>query len=152
LEATGDDRFLSAARGAGRWLARQAVPVLDDGSGLDWPRTEGEPPFGAAWCHGAVAIGLFFLHAARLDVLPGAADVAARAARTAARGARPQGPIQCHGLAGNIEFLLDMNSVTGDAAYLAEARSLGRLLEAFSYEKDGSSGRRTRRRRSPRIS
>ncbi len=136
-EATGEDRFLATAQSVGRWLARQAVPVLDDESGLDWPAEEGQQPFGAAWCHGAVGIGLFFLHAAKLDALPDAADLAARAARTTSRGARSQGPVQCHGLAGNIEFLLDMYVETGDEAYLTEARSLGRLLEAFSEEKDG---------------
>ncbi len=71
-------------------------------------------------------------------MIPGAADLAARAARTVARGARSLGPTQCHGLAGNIEFLLDMFQATGDGAYLAEARSLARLLEAFSHEKNGS--------------
>lgn len=137
FEATEDDRFLSAARGAGRWLARLAVPVLDDHSGLDWPHVEGRPPAGAAWCHGATGVGRFFLRAAKLDVLPEAADLAARAARTVARGARSRGPIQYHGLAGNIEFLLDMFQTTRDRAYLAEARSLARLLEAFAQEQDG---------------
>lgn len=137
FEATEDARFLTVARGAGCWLARQAVTVLDDESGLDWPPVEGQPPSGAAWCHGAAGIGSFFLHASKLDVLPGAAEISARAARTVARGARSQGPVQCHGLAGNIEFLLDMYAETKDWVYLAETRSLARLLEAFSREKDG---------------
>jgi predicted Ser/Thr protein kinase len=138
FEATEDERYLSAARGAGRWLASLAVPVLDDESGLDWPHVEGERrPFGAAWCHGATGVGRFFLHAAKLDALPEADDIAARAARTVARGVRSQSPVQCHGLAGNVEFLLDMFQSTADQAYLAEARSLARLLEAFGREKDG---------------
>jgi lantibiotic modifying enzyme len=137
FEATEDERFLSASQRAGRWLYRLAIPVLDDGDGLDWPAVEGEPPFGAAWCHGAAGVGRFFLHAAELDALPEAATIAARAARTVARGVRSQSPIQCHGLAGNIEFLLDMSRSTGDQAYLAETRSLARLLEAFGREKNG---------------
>jgi hypothetical protein len=137
FEVTEDDRFLSTARDAGRWLARLTVPVLEDESGLDWPHVEGGTPAGAAWCHGATGVGRFFLHAAQLDTLPEAADIAALAARTAARGARSRGPTQCHGLAGNIEFLLDMFQATCDQAYLAEARSLARLLEAFAYEQDG---------------
>jgi tRNA A-37 threonylcarbamoyl transferase component Bud32 len=137
FEATHAERVHSAAQSAGRWLARLAVPVLDDDSGLSWPAVEDQLPFGAAWCHGATGIGCFFLHAAKLDVIPGAADLAARAARTVARGSRSQGPTQCHGLAGNIEFLLDVFQTTGDRAYLGEARSLARLLEAFGTEKDG---------------
>ncbi|MGH2585164.1 MAG: lanthionine synthetase LanC family protein, partial [Dehalococcoidia bacterium] len=44
----------------------------------------------------------------------------------------------CHGLAGAIEFLLDMFQATGDRAYLADAGVLARLLEAFAAERDGA--------------
>lgn len=138
FEATEDERFLAAAQAAGHWLARLAVPVLDDESGLDWPDVEGNPPFGGVWCHGATGVGRFLLHIAQLGALSGAGDLAARAARMVARGARSVGPTQCHGLAGNIEFLLDMSQATGDRTYLAEVRSLARLLEAFGQERDGS--------------
>ena len=137
FEATQDERFLDPVRGAGRWLVRSAVPVLDDGSGLSWPPSVGGQLAGATWCHGAAGIGRFFLHAARLDVLPDASDIAAGAARAVARTGRSQGPTQCHGLAGSIEFLLDAYAETDDGAYLVEARSLTRLLEAFGREKDG---------------
>lgn len=138
FEGTEDERFLYAAQGAGHWLARQAIPVLDDNSGLNWPHGEEDRlPAGSAWCHGAAGLGRFFLHAARLAALQEASAIAARAARTVARGARSQGPAQCHGLAGNVEFLLDMYRTTGDQAYLAEARSLARLLEALSTERYG---------------
>ena len=45
--------------------------------------------------------------------------------------------MQCHGLAGNIELLLDAYQLFGEPAYLREARSLARLLEAFASEHDG---------------
>jgi hypothetical protein len=137
FEATGEERFLTTAQGVGRWLARLAVPVLDDESGIDWPTIEGMVPRGAFWCHGATGIGRFFLHAARLEVMEEAADLAARAARAVSQGTRWSGPTQCHGLAGNIEFLVDMAQVTGDRSYLTEAQVLARLLEAFAVEKDG---------------
>lgn len=137
FEATHDERFLAAATGAGSQLARLAIPVLDDEGGADWPAVEGAPPAGAAWCHGATGVGRFFLHAAGLDVLPGALDLAARAARADARGGRHLGPVRCHGLAGNIEFLLDVYRATADPSFLAEAHSLARLLEAFGRERDG---------------
>jgi hypothetical protein len=54
-----------------------------------------------------------------------------------AHGARWAGPTQCHGLAGNIEFLIDTYQATGDPAWLAEARTLGHLLDAFAVERDG---------------
>jgi hypothetical protein len=66
-----------------------------------------------------------------------AAGLVARAARTVAAATRWAGPTQCHGLAGNIEFLLDVFQATGDPQYLADARLLGRLLLAFAMERDG---------------
>lgn len=137
FEATGDERFRQRATAAGHWLARLATPVLDDQSGLDWPTTEGGGLFGPFWCHGAAGVGRFFLHAARLAILPNASDLALGAARAAARGARWAGPTQCHGLAGNIEFLLDVFQATGDQTYLQEAESLAHLLAAFAAEQDG---------------
>jgi class IV lanthipeptide synthase len=135
-EVTGGRRFRDAALAGALWLERLAVPVLAEGDGLDWPRVEGEGPRGAFWCHGATGVGRFFLHAARLDVFPSASTLAARAARTAARGARHAGPTQCHGLAGNVEFLLDMWQETQDEAYLREARWLACLLETFAAKRD----------------
>jgi lantibiotic modifying enzyme len=69
-------------------------------------------------------------------VLPEAASLAQGAAQMVARGARWIGPTQCHGLAGNIEFLLDMYQETNDQVYLTEAQSLARLLEAFASERE----------------
>jgi lantibiotic modifying enzyme len=45
--------------------------------------------------------------------------------------------VQCHGLAGTIELLLDVYQATGERAYLAEARSLARLMQTFAVERDG---------------
>ncbi|HEY7035495.1 MAG TPA: class IV lanthionine synthetase LanL [Thermomicrobiales bacterium] len=137
FDATGDERFLEPARGAGRWLARQAISALDDGSGLNWPSTEGDESAVAYWCHGAAGIGRFFLHAAALDLLPEADEIATRALRTVARGTRWVAPPPCHGLTGGIELLLDAYQASGDPAHLTEARSLARLLEAFALEQDG---------------
>lgn len=138
FEATGDERYFTAAQGAGRWLARCSLPALDDQSGLAWPSTEDGQPSAALWCHGATGIGRFFLHAAELGALPAASVLAAGAARAAARGTRWHGPTQCHGLAGSIEFLLDMAQSTGEPVYLDDAYTLARLLEAFVVEQQGN--------------
>ena len=136
--ATHDERFLAAAQDTGRWLAQLAVPALDDNSGLNWTNRVGDRnATHLFWCHGATGIGRFFLHLARREALPEAATIAARAARAVARGARWASPTQCHGLAGNIEFLLDMFQATGETAYLSEARAQARLLDSFATEQDG---------------
>jgi serine/threonine protein kinase len=137
FEATGESGFLETARGAGQWLASQALPALDDGSGRNWLPCEDKAERGAFWCHGAAGIGLFFLHAARRELMPEARELAGRAARTVSRGTRWAGPVQCHGLAGNIEMLLDLFQATREEHYLEEARVLGRLLESFAVEEGG---------------
>lgn len=137
FEITGDERFFLAAQSVGRWLSRLAVSVLKDRSGLNWPITEGGTVDGAFWCRGAAGIGRFFLHAASLNALPEAKERAERAARTVALTGRSYSPTQCHGLAGNIEFLLDMYQATKARTYLTETWSLARLLEAFKVEYDG---------------
>jgi serine/threonine protein kinase len=133
-EATADDRYRSAAVRSARWLARQAVPALDDGTGLAWPMTPGGEPMPAYWCHGAVGIGQFFLHAAAHQLLPEATSLWTGAARSAALGTRWAGPTWCHGLSGNIDFLLDAYQATSAVTYLDQARSLGNLLTAFRAE------------------
>ena len=134
FDATGDGRYCEAAAQTARWLSGLSAPCLGDGGGLAWPPAEGRAPTSAFWCHGAAGIGRFFLHAARSGAFDGAMDIAKRAARAVAQGTRWAGSTQCHGLAGNIEFLLDMFQATGDAGFLSEARALGRLLEAFGSE------------------
>jgi len=137
FEATRDNRYRRVAQEAARWIAEYAVPALEDGTGLAWPMCVGGNPMPAYWCHGAAGIGRFFLHAAALDLLPEAAALWTGAARSTAHGTRWAGPTQCHGLSGNIEFLLDAYQASGDNTYLADARSLSELLMAFQTEDDG---------------
>jgi hypothetical protein len=50
---------------------------------------------------------------------------------------RSAGPTQCHGIAGNIEFLIDMFQVTRRDEFLNAAWRLFGILETFSRERDG---------------
>ncbi|HEU5383553.1 MAG TPA: lanthionine synthetase LanC family protein [Ktedonobacteraceae bacterium] len=139
FDVTGDERLLPFILGAGRWLTRLAFPALNDQSGAGWPDVEGGNASAAYWCHGATGIGRFFLHLSRHALLPGARDLALRAARTAAHGTRWFNPTRCHGLAGCIEFLLDVYQETRDPAYFAKADSLGQLLETSETIQQGHS-------------
>ncbi|MEA2192076.1 MAG: hypothetical protein QOI73_2197 [Solirubrobacteraceae bacterium] len=136
FEATAELRFADAALDATSWIVGQARPVLDDGSGLGWPQTENGPPHPPFWCHGATGIGRLLLHAARLGMLSDADDVLARTAAAVAQGARWSGPTLCHGLAGNLEFLLDVALATGDGRYRDDADELLSLANAFLVESD----------------
>jgi Lanthionine synthetase C-like protein/Protein kinase domain len=137
FEVTQDQLYRRVAQEAARWIAGQAVPALEDSTGLAWPMSVGGEPMPAYWCHGAAGIGRFFLHAATLDLLPEATAMWAGAARSTAHGTRWAGPTQCHGLSGSIEFLIDAYQATGDDAHLDDARTLGELLMAFRNEDDG---------------
>ncbi len=136
-EVTGDNRFKEKALQTAVWLERLAIPSLNDGSGFDWPQVEGSGPSGGLWCHGAAGVGLFFLHLDRLGIFQNARKLVQGAARMAGQGSRWASPVLCHGLAGQIEFLLDIYQNWGEQEYLEEARVLGRLLEAFAFEKEG---------------
>ncbi len=132
FEVTGDSALAEVASGALAWLQRQAVPTLDDGSGVAWPLVEGGAPHPPFWCHGATGIGRAFLHAERLGLQPDNSDLVRRAARSAAGGARWSGPTVCHGLAGTAEFLIDVARSTGEQAFLDAADHLLALAGAYS--------------------
>jgi hypothetical protein len=132
--ATGDARYRETAGRAARRLAALPLPALDDGSGLVWPRSPGGLPGGPGLDDGAAGVGRFLLHAGAAGVLPEAAALAARAAQPAAHAGRAAGPRRADGLAGDIDFLLDMFQATGDPAYRAHAATLGAILEVFAVD------------------
>lgn len=127
--ATGETRFRDVAKDGFELLARRARPASD--GGVNWTSLDEGGPRGALWCHGAAGVGRAMLRAARLEVIPEAASLAERAARTVARGSRIGSAVRCHGLAGTIEFLVDVAQATGERWPLEEARSHARLLDAF---------------------
>jgi predicted Ser/Thr protein kinase len=131
--ATGDDRLLSAAVEAGSFLTAGAEPIAG-GRGVAWPLSPGEERAGPAWCTGAGGIARFLSRLGRLAEVPGRADLVTRSAWSVARVARWAAPIQCHGLLGNAELLVDITADDQDPAYLAEAWSLGELAETYLFE------------------
>lgn len=136
FDVTGEQRYAETALDAVSWIARQAVPTLDDRGGLGWPQVENgrlHPPF---WCHGATGIGRLLLHAARLGISEDAADFLTPTCRSVADGSRWSGPTSCHGLAGNIELLLDVAQWTGRHRFQDDADRLAALANAFMVESD----------------
>lgn len=139
FEATGSEHLVPVIQGAARWLQRLAIPVLADNSGLGWPVTEDQStPSYPFWCHGSAGVGRFFLRASRFAWVPGAREMAIRAARAVIHLGKMGGPTLCHGLAGSCEFLLDMYQETGEQFYLGEAQIFARLLDAFASQRAGT--------------
>ncbi|HZE32881.1 MAG TPA: lanthionine synthetase LanC family protein, partial [Actinoallomurus sp.] len=131
--ASGEDRFADAASAAARWLMDRAHPALPDDQGREWPSiTEGSA---GVWCHGAAGIGRFFLNMVRAGLLHDA-QWARAAASMVSQGARWLGPSYCHGLAGSVDFLLDMYQDTRDPEFRRQATIEIRLLNAFKINGD----------------
>src|SRR5262249_51142554 len=103
--ASGREEFRVAAADAATWLAANILPTQDNELVL-WPTAPGGKPTGPSWCLGSTGIGMFFLRACQHQLFPAAAGLVVRAARSAA-AAHWLGPSLCHGLAGNIDFLLE---------------------------------------------
>ncbi len=136
-EVTYDAMLLDAAVCVGDWLSLLAQPALTNGEGLNWPNDVESRPTMAFWCHGAAGITRFLLHLYAVRDHEATLDMAIRAARVVSTGTRWAGATQCHGLAGNIECLIDTYQSTGDARYLTEARNIAGLLPAFALEERG---------------
>ncbi len=137
FDASGEQRFLEGTQRCANWILSFARSALADGTGLCWPRHPGGTPRGAFWCHGAAGIGQFLVHFSKTGFLRDGVDIVSRVVETVCRGTRWAGPTQCHGLAGNIEFLIDFYQVTGSPEHLAAAHSLASILETFSRDEDG---------------
>lgn len=135
---SGDERFAAAVRGTARWCIRLAVE-RDAGRGVAWPAREGDPPAACHWCHGATGIGLFLLRAGVAGLVPEGLAWARRAGWSAARSARWASATQCHGLAGNLEFLLELHEHDREyaTAWQAEAEELATILDALAREREG---------------
>ena len=134
---TGRKSFAQTVLGAANWIARQAL--RSPSGGLCWPVVPGGPPHAAFWCHGAAGIGSFFARLAGWDLFPGAMDVAKGAADAVSRTSRRWGPSRCHGIAGSIEFMMEMFEQTRSRAYLDAAADMCALSETF-YRRDADSG------------
>jgi serine/threonine protein kinase len=132
--ATGDARYLAAAEGAVGVLV-QAVEMDEDRA--FWPHGPGRPSRWPYWCNGSSGVGTTLL---RAHVLTGErryrelAEAAARAV-TADRWHGSLG--QCHGLAGNGEFLLDLSYFLREERYREEALHLADIIFLHRVYRDG---------------
>jgi serine/threonine protein kinase len=130
--ASGDATSLRLCQETADWLIDQAEPALADRSGLYWKTGEmSELSAGTNWCHGAPGMARFLAKAysATHDVTH--ADSAIKAARATAFGEVWVGTTQCHGLAGNIEVLIDVAQQTGDHSIGERVQILAENLVAY---------------------
>ncbi|MFL6110232.1 MAG: lanthionine synthetase LanC family protein [Catenulispora sp.] len=125
--ATGDPAAVRAARDAGDRLAALTPGLVARAAAPDASRRYG------SWCRGLAGIGSVLLTAADRLAEPGYRDLAEACADACARCAplMPQ-VIQCCGLAGVGDFLIDTALATGAERRWAEAGAVARLVLARS--------------------
>lgn len=107
------------------------------GRGLNWPNTTDGNVTSIFWCHGAVGIGKFYL--ALYEVLLDKSFLikAEMAGRLVANFSAWLNVTQCHGVAGNIEYLLDLYQVTKKCYWKNKANKLAIILQMKSVIKEG---------------
>ncbi|WP_344579463.1 class IV lanthionine synthetase LanL [Nonomuraea roseoviolacea] len=112
-----------------------------DGDTAWWPTQRGDlstvRPRRPYWCSGSSGIGSFLVRYWRATGDPPALDLARKAARAVHRTRWQSGPVPCHGLPGDGEFLLDMADLTGDNRYQRWARDLAACLEIRAADRRG---------------
>lgn len=129
--ASGEQWAAAATTAIAEGLIGLGEPSLADGTGLTWsPTATPDQNHGAYWCHGAAGIARFLVAAHALTGRSEFLAAAGRAGRTMLVGAPWIGTTQCHGLAGNIDVLIDIWSATGGPE-LEAARRLGENLAAY---------------------
>lgn len=131
-QATGRTELLTAAGRCGESLLDAAVPIEN---AAYWPDTPGSDRRMVFWCNGSSGVGTFLTLLHSHDGDPRYRDASVAAGRAVMRSRRRTGTAYCHGLAGNADFLLDLDAATGTGRDWAE--SLAGLLWARRLDRAG---------------
>lgn len=128
---TGNSRFGSTAEQAAFTLQRAALPAAC-GQGLTWAMGPTETTTRwTHWCNGASGVGLLFLAAAQALHRPAFERTALLAARTIQLGNAFGSCCQCHGLAGEGDYLLQVSRMGGHPEMEQAARKVACKLFAL---------------------
>lgn len=132
--ATGDEHYLEAAEAAGDTLVHAAV--IEEGYAL-WPHGPDRPTLWTYWCNGSSGVGTALARLYQVTGRERYRELAEMAALAVYRDRWYSGLGQCHGLAGNGEFLLDLHRILGDDTYLRMAGELADVLFTYRIYRNG---------------
>jgi hypothetical protein len=115
-------------------LAMRAVDTLTAAREADhgaayWPAAPGGQRR-THWCSGSSGVGTFLIRAWEHNHETSIKDLATSAATAVYLARWRSGPSQCHGLAGDAEFLLDLAQALGEPRYLTWAHELACCIYA----------------------
>jgi hypothetical protein len=126
------------AAAAGRTLA---ATVCWDGQRAWWPTGQESDPADPIrmphWCSGSSGIGTFLIRLWRTTGEDHYRDLARGAAHAVRDNRWHMTASNCHGLAGDGQFLLDLADFLGEPAYRAWAQELATCLYARAAARDG---------------
>lgn len=133
-ELTGECAYLDLATAAADTLS--AAAERDRGAAY-WPSGAGGGQGRTNWCSGSSGVGTFLLRMWRHSRGDRYGELAGDAALAVRRSRWHAGLSQCHGLAGDGDFLLDLAEVTGDRRYRDWAAELAVSLLVRTALRDG---------------
>ena len=83
------------------------------------------------WCNGSAGIARFFIRAFIYNINNNGLSIAKKVALTVAREINGSLPILCHGIAGGVDYLLDVYTATNDKKFIASVYKLEQVLESW---------------------
>lgn len=132
-QATDDQQYTRIARAGLDVLIREARVDGDEATWATGPERDGPWVY---WCHGSSGVGTALIRAFAITGDEQYRRLAEMAAAAVMRS-RWRGPVtQCHGLAGNAEFLLDMHRFLDEPGYRAMAFHLAEAIWARRTYRD----------------
>ncbi|SBT38836.1 class IV lanthionine synthetase LanL [Micromonospora auratinigra] len=132
-QETGDGRYLDLAVSAAGTLTAAAE---GDGDAAYWPSGAGGAPL-VHWCSGSSGVGTFLLRAWRQTGDEELLTLVRRAAVAVHRSRWQSGISQCHGLAGDGDYLLDLADELGEDTYRGMAQDLADAMCARQVLRGG---------------
>jgi hypothetical protein len=116
-------------------LAARAAETLIGAAKVDrgaafWPRSEEDGALLTNWCSGSSGVGTFLARVWQETGETRFRDMAEQAAQAVYRSRWQAGTVQCHGLAGDGEFLLDLAEISEQDHYRVWAGELAESIYA----------------------